>query len=340
MSECPVLVVGDSMLDRYWEGRVERISPEAPVPVLQVTREFSRAGGAANVAINLAALGASVSLLTLVGDDEAGLRLVRLLDQAGVRVHAVGGSRHRTTQKIRCVSQRHQLLRTDFEDPAADECVEQLGAAFAAALPAGGVVVLSDYAKGALRDCPELIARARRAGCRVLVDPKGSDFTRYRGADLLKPNASELKAAVGAWSDEATLHDKCTSLRRRLRLGALLVTLGDQGMTLFDAKGARHHPAQIREVFDVCGAGDTVIAALARFAAAGHALDAAVQWANRAAGLAVAKFGTAVVSLADLEAAHGSTAVERTAAAVPIALGDAPAPRVATRRLRIGEAVQ
>jgi rfaE bifunctional protein kinase chain/domain len=304
----PVLVVGDSMLDRYWEGRVDRISPEAPVPVLQVTREFSRAGGAANVALNLAALGADVSLLTLVGDDEAGASLKRLLEQGGVKLHAVGGSRHRTTQKIRCVAQRHQLLRTDFEEQAGPESVELLDAAFAEVLPARGVVVLSDYAKGALRDAAELIAQARSRGCRVLVDPKGTDFARYRGADLVKPNASELKLAAGAWADERELQLKCLALRRRLRLGALLVTRGEDGMTLFDAGGARHHAAEMREVFDVSGAGDTVIAALARFLAAGHALDEAVRWANRAAGLSVAKFGTAVVSLAELEAAHGSTA--------------------------------
>jgi rfaE bifunctional protein kinase chain/domain len=316
------------MLDRYWEGLVERISPEAPVPVLQVTREFARAGGAANVALNLAALGASVSLLTLVGDDDAGASLVRLLGQAGVTVHAVGGSRHRTTQKIRCVAQRHQLLRTDFEDRADDECVELLGAAFGRVVPRRGVVVLSDYAKGALRDAPELIALARSRQCRVLVDPKGSDFTRYRNADLVKPNANELKLAAGPWRDEAELHAKCVALRRRLRLGALLVTRGEEGMTLFDANGPRHHAAEVREVFDVSGAGDTVIAALARFLAAGHALDEAVCWSNRAAGLSVAKFGTAVVSLSELEAAHGPIP---TPAEAPTPVAAAPV-RVRTRR--------
>jgi rfaE bifunctional protein kinase chain/domain len=302
----PLLVVGDSMLDRYWEGDVVRISPEAPVPVLQVRREFSRAGGAANVALNLAALGAPVTLLTLVGADEAGDALLGILRRAGVTVHAVGGHRHRTTQKIRCVAQRHQLLRTDFEEPASAECVADLCSTFAEVLPDDGVVVLSDYAKGALRHCDTLIDQAHARRCQVLCDPKGTEFGRYRGADVLKPNAAELRAVVGEWSDEAELQKKCRSLRRRLGLGALLVTRGDAGMTLFDAARMRHHAADVRDVFDVSGAGDTVLATLAAFLAAGHALDNCVRWANRAAGLAVAKFGTATVTLAELEAAHGA----------------------------------
>jgi rfaE bifunctional protein kinase chain/domain len=319
----PLLVVGDSMLDRYWEGEVERISPEAPVPVLQVRREFSRAGGAANVALNLAALGAPVSLLTLVGADEAGEALTGILRRAGVTVHAVGGHRHRTTQKIRCVAQRHQLLRTDFEEAASADCVADLCATFADVLPDGGVVVLSDYAKGALSHCGSLIDQAHQRNARVLCDPKGTDFARYRGADLLKPNAAELRVAVGAWSDETELQKKCRSLRRRLGLGALLVTRGDAGMTLFDAARTRHHAADVRDVFDVSGAGDTVIATLAAFLAAGHALDECVRWANRAAGLAVAKFGTATVTLAELEAVHG---------ALPLAPSTPAAPRATARR--------
>jgi D-glycero-beta-D-manno-heptose-7-phosphate kinase len=301
----PVLVVGDSMLDRYWEGCVERISPEAPVPILRVTREFSRAGGAANVALNVAALGVPVSLLTLVGADEAGDTLAGLVRAGGVELQAVGGHRHRTTQKIRCVAQRHQLLRTDFEEAATTDCCADLRAAFARAVPEGGVVVLSDYAKGALRDCPELIADARARGCTVLVDPKGVDFTRYRGADVLKPNAGELRTATGGWADERDLQRKAGRLRRRLGLRALLLTRGEEGMTLFDAEGSHDHAAERHEVFDVSGAGDTAIAALARFVAAGHCLDESVRWANRAAGIAVSKFGTTTVTLAELEQAYG-----------------------------------
>jgi D-glycero-beta-D-manno-heptose-7-phosphate kinase len=300
-----VLVVGDSMLDRYWEGRAERLSPEAPVPVLRVTRESSRAGGAANVALNLAALGANVSLLTLVGDDEPGTALRQLIQQAGVRLDAVGGSRHRTTQKIRCVAQRHQLLRTDFEEQACDECVTELHAEFARVLMPGSVVVLSDYAKGALRDCTSLIALARSMGCCVLVDPKGTDFTRYRGADVLKPNMAEVQTVLGPWADENEFVQKCTALRRKLRIGALLVTRGEEGMTLFDEQGISHHATQPHEVADVSGAGDTAMAALASFLARGVTLGDAVCWANRAASLAVCKFGTAVVSLDELVALHG-----------------------------------
>jgi rfaE bifunctional protein kinase chain/domain len=300
-----VLVVGDSMLDRYWEGRAERLSPEAPVPVLRVTRETIRAGGAANVALNLAALGAHVSLLTLVGDDEPGEGLRRLVQQGGVTLHAVGGSRHRTTQKIRCVAQRHQLLRTDFEEQASAECVASLQAEYARLLRPGSVVVLSDYAKGALGDCSGLIAHARSLGCLVLVDPKGADFSRYAGAHLLKPNAAEVQVALGNWADEADLARKCLALRRRLRLGAVLVTRGEAGMSLFDEHGASQHPTMRHEVADVSGAGDTALAALARLMAQGAPLHEAVSWANRAAGLAVCKFGTAVVSLDELVASHG-----------------------------------
>ena len=322
-----VLVVGDSMLDRYWEGRVERISPEAPVPVLRVTGEFSRAGGAANVALNLAALGTPVSLLTLMGADEAGDALAGTLRRAGVEVHPVGGHRHRTSVKIRCVAQRHQLLRTDFEETACAECVDELRSAFRDLLVEGCVVVLSDYGKGALRDSRELIADARARGCRVLCDPKGTDFARYKGADVLKPNLAELHAVVGECADEPALRRKCRALRKRLCLSALLVTRGEQGMTLFDEGGAHHHASEVRDVFDVSGAGDTVIATLAAFIAEGRPLDDAVRWANRAAGLAVAKFGTATVTRAELAAAGGETS-----SVDPAGPGAAPAEPLAPMR--------
>ena len=333
-----VLVVGDSMLDRYWEGRVDRISPEAPVPVLRVTGEFSRAGGAANVALNLSALGTPVTLLTLMGADEAGDALGGLLRRAGVEVRAVGGHRHRTTLKIRSVAQHHQLLRTDFEETARAECVDELGVVFRETLEDGAVVVLSDYAKGALRDSREFIAHARARGCRVLCDPKGSDFARYRGADVLKPNFSELCAVVGDCADEPALRRKSRALRKRLELGALLVTRGDQGMTLFDESGVRHHASAVRDVFDVSGAGDTVIATLAAFLADGRPLDDAVAWANRAAGLAVAKFGTATVARAELAAAYGEAAFGHVIVApdpgAPVEAAQPPAAGARTPALR------
>src|SRR5688572_3130879 len=250
-----ILIIGDAMLDRYWEGKVDRVSPEAPVPVLQVTREFCRAGGAANVALNLISLGSEVALLTLLGDDDAGRQLARILRDQAIELHAIGGSRHHTTQKIRCVALRHQLLRTDFEEPACDECVMSLMAACPEVLPHGGVVVLSDYAKGCLRQSAELIEMARDRGCTVLVDPKGRDFTRYRGAWLLKPNAAEIAAVVGEWASEEDFRAKCAALREELALDHMLVTRGDQGMTLFSADGVEHRPAEVREVYDVSGAG-------------------------------------------------------------------------------------
>jgi rfaE bifunctional protein kinase chain/domain len=307
-----ILIVGDSMLDRYWEGRVDRISPEAPVPVLQVTREFSRAGGAANVALNLVALGSGAELLTLLGDDEAGRELARVMHAHGVELHAVGGSRHKTTQKIRCVALRHQLLRTDFEEPACDECVLSLMSKCAEVLPWRGLVLLSDYNKGALRDSREIIDRARARGCTVIVDPKGRDFTRYRGAWLLKPNAAEVAAVAGEWSGEADFLARCGALRRDLDIDHLLVTRGEAGMTLVSADGTHHLPAQVREVYDVSGAGDTVLATLSHCLAQGDTLLDAMQWANRAAGIVVGKFGTANVTAAELgwEPSRGTAQVQ------------------------------
>jgi rfaE bifunctional protein kinase chain/domain len=290
----PIVIVGDSMLDRYWEGKVERISPEAPVPVLQVTRDFSRAGGAANVALNLVELGSTPTLLTLIGEDDAGRQLGALLE-GKLTLHAIGGARHKTTQKIRCVALRHQLLRTDFEEQADDEVVELLMAACRELLPERAVVLLSDYAKGALRCARELIEDAQARGCLVLVDPKGRDFQRYRGADLLKPNEAEVREVVGDWRDEAGFRARCAKLRRALKLRHLLVTRGETGMTLFGPDGVHHKPAEVREVYDVSGAGDTVLATLAHCLAHGAAMEEAMHWANKAAGVVVGKFGTASV---------------------------------------------
>jgi rfaE bifunctional protein kinase chain/domain len=295
-----ILVIGDVMLDRYWEGRVERISPEAPVPILQVMREFCRAGGAANVALNLVALGSEVALLTLLGEDDAGRELARLLREHRVELHAFGGTRYKTTQKIRCVALRHQLLRTDFDEPAADDCVLSLMAASADVLPCAGVVVLSDYGKGCLRQCAELIERASDRGCLVLVDPKGRDFAQYRGAWLLKPNEAETAAVVGEWADERDFRERALALRASLCIEHLLVTRGERGMTLFSANGVTHLEADVREVYDVSGAGDTVIATLAHFVAGGASVQEAMCWANKAAGVVVGKFGTASVSLQEL----------------------------------------
>ena len=284
------------MLDRYWDGSVDRISPEAPVPVLRVTRRYDRPGGAANVAANLAALGAAVSLIALVGDDADGQRLGALMDDAGVAFDRVVDPEWSTIAKIRCVARHHQMLRADFETPPPPAMRARLAERFARALPVHDMVLLSDYAKGALSDCQPLIAAARAAGKPVLVDPKGADWTRYAGATLLKPNLAALDAQLGDVADEAARARLVEALRSRLDCRHLLLTRGEDGMTLFDDAGVTHQRAHVREVHDVTGAGDTVLATLAWRLAEGDDALQAMRWANVAAGLAVQAFGTAVLS--------------------------------------------
>ena len=292
-----VLVVGDVMLDRYWFGDVHRISPEAPVPVLKVSRVEERPGGAANVARNIASLGAHCTLLSVVGADEAGDCLLRLLTEQG-RVEAL---LHRdegfsTIVKLRAVARQQQLLRIDFETPPSHEVLQAKLIEFKGKLPECDVVILSDYGKGGLAHIAEMIQLARAAGKPVLVDPKGDDYARYQGATLLTPNRSEFHDVAGSWANEAELNLKAEKLRTELHLDALLVTRSEEGMSLFRAGSVLHEPTQAREVFDVSGAGDTVIATLAVMLASGAELGEAVKIANRAAGIVVGKQGTAVVT--------------------------------------------
>jgi rfaE bifunctional protein kinase chain/domain len=297
-----VLVVGDVMLDRYWFGDVDRISPEAPVPVLKVSRTEERPGGAANVARNIAALGAQATLLSVVGDDEAGRCLGNLLaSQPGVNALLHCDPEIATTVKLRAVARQQQLLRIDFETAPGHEVLQAKLADFRARLPEADVVLLSDYGKGGLTHISEMIRLARAAGKPVLVDPKGEDYARYQGATLLTPNRSEFRQVAGGWPDEATLTVKAQALRERLGLEALLVTRSEDGMTLYRQEGVSHEPAQAREVFDVSGAGDTVIATLAVMLANGASMESAVKWANRAGGIVVGKLGTAVVTREELE---------------------------------------
>jgi rfaE bifunctional protein kinase chain/domain len=302
-----ILVVGDVMLDRYWFGAVERISPEAPVPVVKVERTEERPGGAANVARNCAALGARVTLLSVVGADEAGQALSRLLAAEGIAASLHEDAALSTTIKLRVVGRQQQLLRIDFEENPRHEVLRAKLAEYERQLPDCNAVILSDYGKGGLAHIGEMIRLARAAGRPVLVDPKGEDYARYAGATLLTPNRAELRQVVGRWKDEADLRARAEKLRRELGLEALLVTRSEEGMTLFrDAAGkaeALHEPAQAREVYDVSGAGDTVIATLAVMLAAGCDLPAAVRLANRAAGIVVGKLGTAVATRAELGAA-------------------------------------
>ncbi|HEX5125578.1 MAG TPA: D-glycero-beta-D-manno-heptose-7-phosphate kinase [Rhodocyclaceae bacterium] len=296
-----VLVVGDVMLDRYWFGDVNRISPEAPVPVVRVERTEDRPGGAANVARNAVALEAQASLLAVVGRDEAATTLNGLLSAEGVRAHLHGDPTLSTTIKLRVIGRQQQLLRIDFENTPTHEVLHAKLEQFRTLLPQHDVVVLSDYGKGGLEHIQEMIQLSRAAGKQVLIDPKGDDYTRYRGANLLTPNRSELRQVVGKWRDEADLTARAQKLRSELGLDALLVTRSEEGMTLFRADGVVHEGALAREVYDVSGAGDTVIATLAAMLASGMDLVAAMRLANRAAGIVVGKLGTATVTLEEMK---------------------------------------
>jgi rfaE bifunctional protein kinase chain/domain len=296
-----ILVVGDVMLDRYWFGDVLRISPEAPVPVVKVERTEERPGGAANVARNCAALGARVTLLSVVGADEAGRNLTKLMTDSGVECRLHEDEKFNTTVKLRVVGRQQQLLRIDFENSPNHEVLQAKLADFETRLAACDVVILSDYGKGGLAHITRMIALARAAGKPVLVDPKGDDYARYAGATLLTPNRSEMCQVVGRWHDEAELSLKAERLRDELKLDALLVTRSEEGMTLFAAAGATHEPAVAREVYDVSGAGDTVIAAMAVMLGSGLSLPQAMRQANLAAGVVVGKLGTATCSLEELE---------------------------------------
>jgi D-glycero-beta-D-manno-heptose-7-phosphate kinase len=302
-----ILVVGDAMLDRYWDGVVDRISPEAPVPVLRVTRRYERPGGAANVAANLAALGAAVSLIALVGEDEAGVRLDGLMEAAGVGFDRVADPGYATIEKIRCVARHHQMLRADFEVEPPPAMRARIAERFARALPVHDLVVMSDYAKGALAECGPLIAAARAAGKLVLVDPKGRDWSRYAGATLLKPNLAALDAVLGEVTDDAERQRLIDGLRQRFSWRHLLLTRGEGGMTMFDDAGVTHERAHVRQVHDVTGAGDTVLATLAWRLAEGDDAVQAMRWANVAAGLAVQTFGTAVLTRDELVDAYDAS---------------------------------
>jgi len=297
-----VLVVGDVMLDRYWFGEVSRISPEAPVPVVHVQKTEERPGGAANVARNACALGAHCELLSVVGRDEPAQALERLLLADGVKPNLYPDESLHTTIKLRVLGRQQQLLRIDFENQPAHEVLERTLGVYREILPDYDVVVLSDYGKGGLTHVREMIELARKAGKNVLVDPKGDDYDRYRGASLLTPNRSELAQVVGRWRNEEDLTSRAQALRRELDLDALLVTRSEEGMSLFKKDGAAvHEGTRAQEVFDVSGAGDTVIATLAVMLASGADLESAVRLSNHAAGIVVAKLGTATVTLAEMQ---------------------------------------
>lgn len=297
-----VLVVGDAMLDQYWFGDVERVSPEAPVPVVHVKREEFRLGGAANVALNVASLGGSATLLSVVGRDAPAKRMEELLDGATIAhdLHVDDGVQ--TTVKLRVSGRSQQLLRIDFENAPSGDTLGTLTDAMERHVALHRVVVFSDYGKGSLAQIERKIDIARRLERPVLIDPKGRDWEIYRGASVVTPNRAELSQVVGSWRDEIELYDKAQALRDQLSLQALLVTRSEEGMTLFDADGTLHVPTVAREVFDVTGAGDTVLATLAAMLAGGLSLREAVPVANRAGGIVVGKFGTSTLQYSELQA--------------------------------------
>ncbi len=308
-----VLVVGDLMLDRYWHGPTSRISPEAPVPVVHVRDIEERPGGAGNVALNIAMLGARSTVLGLTGNDDAANALEKNLQAAGVKTRFVRLDENATVTKLRVISRHQQLIRLDFEDGFIGKDISGQETEFVKLLDQHDIVVCSDYGKGALRNVQALIALCRDKNIPVLVDPKGTDFDRYSGASIITPNLSEFEAVVGACEDEAELIEKGQQLCVRCNFEALLITRSEHGMTLIQKDGDVFHlPTQAREVFDVTGAGDTVISTLAAALAAGDNRHNAVALANLAAGIVVGKLGTASVSPEELyQEVHKHIAVKR-----------------------------
>jgi NAD(P)H-hydrate repair Nnr-like enzyme with NAD(P)H-hydrate dehydratase domain len=267
---------------------------------VRITREEERNGGAANVAYNVLTLGAQASLLTVVGDDEASHKLEALVAKTGIRTHFGRDADLKTTVKLRVIGRQQQLIRLDFENTPKSEILAGQTAVFESLLPAHDAVLFSDYGKGGLAHVSDMITKARALGKPILIDPKGSDYSRYRNASAITPNRAEMQQVIGPWTTEAELRSKAHQLREQLQLDAVVLTRSEEGMTLFDAQGELHVSAQAREVFDVTGAGDTVIATLATLVAAGMALRDAMPLANRAGGIVVGKFGTATVSYEEL----------------------------------------
>jgi D-glycero-beta-D-manno-heptose-7-phosphate kinase len=295
--DCRVLVVGDAMLDRYWYGGVERISPEAPVPVVAVNRADERPGGAANVARNVHALGSQCRLLSITGDDAAADSLEQLLKKDSIECSLYRDKLINTTVKLRVISRNQQLMRIDFESPASKDSRVQLLDYYLTHLRDYAVVIISDYGKGGLGYVQEMITAAREAGVPVVVDPKGEDYSHYRRATLITPNRKEFEQVAGKFRDNAELERKAAAMVASLDLDAVLVTRSEEGMSLVHKNGkVLHMPARAREVFDVTGAGDSVIATIGCAVAAGGALEDALQLANIAAGIVVGKLGAATAT--------------------------------------------
>jgi rfaE bifunctional protein kinase chain/domain len=300
-SKARLLVVGDVMLDRYWFGDTNRISPEAPVPIVQVGKIDERLGGAANVARNVAALGAKTTILGVVGNDESGKRVAELLKSSGVDSQLEVDSKVPTIVKLRVIARQQQLIRLDFEEAPSQDALAHKLERYEKLVGDADVIILSDYGKGALGQVALMIEQARNQKKVILVDPKGDDYAKYHGATVLTPNRSELRQVVGQWTSEDDLTRRAQELRRSLDLKALLLTRSEEGMSLYTEAGVSHVKAQAREVFDVSGAGDTVIATLAVALAAQWPLEKAMALANRAGSIVVGKLGTATVTSEELQ---------------------------------------
>jgi len=300
LASARVLVVGDVMLDRYWFGSADRISPEAPVPVVRVGRTESRLGGAGNVALNALKQGVNVDLLSIRGDDAEGRELEQLITASGIEAYLNIDTNLSTTIKTRVVAQQQQLIRIDFESVPSEHSLSESSKQYDKLLKGADVVVFSDYGKGVLKHISDMIVQAKKFGKLVLIDPKGNDFEKYRGASYITPNKNELRAIVGNWSTEDDLTSKVEGLREHVGLSGVLVTRSEEGMTLFEKHQVEHFQTVAREIFDVSGAGDTVIGVLAAYLASGMNISESVRLANKAAGIVVGKLGTATTSFDEL----------------------------------------
>ena len=303
MADAPVLIIGDMVADVYLDGTIARISREAPVLVLEQREERVVAGGAANVARNIASLGGKAGLLSVTGDDEAADALDTLMMQDGVASYLIRDKQIATTVKLRVVARNQQLIRLDFEEHPNREVLEQIKQKYREVLPEYDAIIFSDYGKGGLSHISDMIDWAKHAGKTVLIDPKGDDYEKYAGATLITPNRAELKEVVGSWKNENDLTEKAQNLRHHLDLTAVLLTRSEEGMTLFNEGEPIYQPTRAQEVYDVSGAGDTVIAGMGLGLAAGYTMPEAMHLANTAAGVVVAKLGTAVCSFAELNKA-------------------------------------
>ena len=295
-----ILVAGDAMLDRYWFGDANRISPEAPVPVVRITRSEDRLGGAANVAVNIAALGAQAQLVSVIGCDEVGESVEGILHENKIIPHLHRDAEIKTTVKLRIVARQQQMLRADFENRPTTAVLANHLSEYENIINNVDVIVLSDYGKGGLDHITQMIGLARAKNIPILIDPKGNNYDRYKGATLITPNRAELAQVVGEWTSEEDLIERAQNLRQKLELEAILLTRSEEGMTLFTANGQTSVPAQALEVYDVSGAGDTVIAVMASMIATGQSLEESMRIANRAGGIVVGKLGTATVSYDEL----------------------------------------